>query len=433
MGNLVPVLIAVGAFALVWRLRSRRGAPLRRSPLAGLRVPVQGSVWLVAEREVRTRLRGRTFRVVTLLILAAVGAAIVIPTVDKGSNVRRVGVVGTLAPPLRAATVAAGKSSGAEVRLVAEPGIAAARADLRSGRISLAVVDGGSLLVRKAIAADDVSTTAQLVRAVANTLGFDAALAAAQVSAAQAARIAGARPLPVRGLEGTAGKPAARGAVQTVLILLFVMLSQYGTWTMLGVMEEKAGRVVEVLLSAVRPVQLLAGKVLGIGIVVFAQASVVVGFALVLAKAVGSDLVHGSTPRTLVAAFVWLVLGYAFYSWVYAAAGSMGDRRDQVQTLAVPLAIPTVLAYVLSLRTAATGSPSLFFDVLAYLPPTSPFAMPVLVSLGKATWWEFAASVAISIACTVGVARLASAVYRRAILRTGRRVALREIFARSSG
>jgi len=70
--------------------------------------------------------------------------------------------------------------------------------------------------------------------------------------------------------------------------------------------------------------------------------------------------------------------------------------------------------------------------VLAYLPPTAPFAMPVLVGLGAVTWWEFTASTALSLVCTVGVARLAASVYRRAILRTGKRVQLREVVSRTA-
>jgi ABC-2 type transport system permease protein len=72
------------------------------------------------------------------------------------------------------------------------------------------------------------------------------------------------------------------------------------------------------------------------------------------------------------------------------------------------------------------------FKVLAYLPPTAPFAMPVLVGFGVVTWWEFLASVVVSVACTVGVARLATGIYRRAILRTGRRVKLHEVLSRSA-
>jgi ABC-2 type transport system permease protein len=164
--------------------------------------------------------------------------------------------------------------------------------------------------------------------------------------------------------------------------------------------------------------------------VAFAQAGLIVVFALVLAKAVGSDLLHGTAPLVLASTLVWLVLGYAFYCWVYAAAGSLAERQDQVQSLALPLSIPIIFAYVVALTVAGSGSPQLWFDVLAYLPPTAPLTMPVLVGLGTVSWWEFAASAAISIVSTFYVARLAAAIYRKAILRTGRRVPLRELFSR---
>jgi ABC-2 type transport system permease protein len=189
------------------------------------------------------------------------------------------------------------------------------------------------------------------------------------------------------------------------LILVFLMLTQYNTWILMGVMQEKASRVVEVLLATVRPIQLLGGKVLGIGLVAMGQAAVIVVFALVLAEAVGSDLLHGTAPLVLASELVWLFLGYAFYCWVYAAAGSMAERQDQVQTLALPLSLPIIVGYVLALTTAATGNPSVLFEVLAYLPPTAPFAM----------------------------ALVAAGVYRRAVLRSGQQVRVRELFSRPGG
>jgi len=130
---------------------------------------------------------------------------------------------------------------------------------------------------------------------------------------------------------------------------------------------------------------------------------------------------------------VWLVLGYAFYCWVYAAAGSMAERQDQIQSLALPLSLPIIFGYIFALTTASTGSASAFFTVLAYVPLTAPFAMPVLVSFGTVSWWEFAASAAISIASTVAVAHLAAGIYRRAILRTGGRVKFRDVLPRPRG
>jgi len=427
----VAAVVAVAAFR-IWRRRRARSRAQTARPPRPLFAPVFGDVGLVAAREVQARMRGKIFRIGTVLILAGVAAGIVIPVLHKGKHPVRVGVVGVLSAPMKEAVLASATQLHTTVRLIAEPNAAAASTDLRSGRIGFAIVDGRELAVKKPIASTDASTRAQLVRAVAETIGVQKAFASAGLSSAQAKQLAHAKPLPVASLEpGSISNTTA--AVSTIgLILLFVMLTQYNAWTLMGVMEEKTSRVAEVLLATVRPVRLLTGKVLGIAVTVFAQAGLIVAFALVLAKAVGSDVLHGAGPRLIVSTLVWLVLGYAFYCWLYAAAGSMSTRQDQVQALALPLSLPILFGYVIALTTVASGSPSRLFDVLAYLPPTAPFAMPVLVSLGRATWWEFAASAAISVVCTVGVAMLATVVYRRAILRIGRRVRLRELVSRTA-
>ena len=432
-GRVILVVLAV-LFALRLLLRRRRRST-RSQPWTpkGLSL-LKGDVGLVAAREVRERIRGKVFRVGTLLILAVVAAAIVIPVLNSGkSGPQRVGVVGALPASLRAALVASATSIGATVHLVPEANLEAAHGDLRSGRVDLAIVGSRELIVDKPIGSADTSTTAQLVLAVSRNLGLAEAVGSAGLSAAQVSELADAKALPVTSLQPGTAKGATQTTSTVGLILVFMMLTQYNTWILIGVMEEKSSRVVEVLLAAMRPVQLLAGKVLGIGLVAFAQAALIVAFALGLAEAVGSDLLRGTAPLVLVSTLVWLVLGYAFYCWVYAAAGSMAERQDQVQSLAVPLSLPIIFGYVMALIAASSGSPSAFFKVLAYLPPTAPFAMPVLVGLRAVSWWEFAASVAVSIVCTVGMARLASNVYRRAILRTGRRVQLREILNRSAG
>jgi ABC-2 type transport system permease protein len=145
---------------------------------------------------------------------------------------------------------------------------------------------------------------------------------------------------------------------------------------------------------------------------------------------VGSSLLHGTAPVVLLCQLLWLVLGYAFYCWVYAAAGSTAERQDQVQTLALPLSIPILVGYVFALTVVSSGRPDLVFKVFAYLPPTAPFCMPVLVGLSQVTWWEFAASVIISIVGTFGMAIFAARIYRRAVLRTGARVSFRQLLTR---
>jgi ABC-2 type transport system permease protein len=304
-------------------------APSSKPPRRSVLVSVFGDAGLVAQREIRERIRGRVFQVGTAIILLVVVAAIVIPVLTRSkSQPERVGVVGALSAPLRTAVSATADGIGTTMTFVSEPDQSAADADLRSGKLDLLIVDAEQVVVATAISAGDTSTTAQLAGAAAQTLGTAAAFQAAGLTAAQADAISHAKPVPVLGL-----RPAATGhhkpspASVVTLVLVFVMLSQYTTWILTGVVEEKTSRVVEVLLAAVRPAQLLGGKVLGIGLVAAAQASLLVAVALGLSKAVGSDLLHGTGALTVLVALLWLVLGYAFYCWVYAAAGSTVERQ----------------------------------------------------------------------------------------------------------
>lgn len=94
-------------------------------------------------------------------------------------------------------------------------------------------------------------------------------------------------------------------------------------------LEEKSSRIVEVLLAAITPARLLAGKVLGIGLAAFVQAGAAVATAVALAKATHSDALAGITPPIVASTLAWLILGYAFYSWVYAAAGRRPAGRSR--------------------------------------------------------------------------------------------------------
>lgn len=428
----LPIVIAVVIAVVIVRLRRRRNGDRPWSlgqVLGGFHGwNLLGDTGLVAGREIRERVRGRVFRVVTAVLFAGVGAAVVIPTLRGGDRIAdRIGAVGT--PPSSVVQLQAlARGSGLSVSIVAKADLRSARAALATGRLDMVVDGSASLLV-----ADQPSGSSawdRFVQGAAVTLGADRAFAQAGLTPQQAAAVARARPLAVHSLHpAKAARSASESTALLSVILIFVVLTQYLTWTLMGVMEEKANRVVEVLLATVRPLQLLAGKVLGIGTVALAQAVALAAFALVLADAVGSGLVHGAAPTVLGASLVWLVLGYAFYSWVYAAAGSLAERQDQVQSLALPLSAPLIFGYIVSLVGVSSGRPSLLVRVLAYLPPTAPFAMPALVGFGQVTWWQFLLAIAISGASTLLVAVLASRVYRTAVLRTGGRVRLRDLRA----
>jgi ABC-2 type transport system permease protein len=428
-----PVILAVAALVAIIRLglrrRGRGASPPAGTAMARLRGRgMFGDTGLVAGREIRERIRGRVFRVVTVILFVVITAAVIIPTLHGRTNKsQRVGVVAGSAS-LETELRDLAQSEGLSVQLVSKPDQSQARASLDAGQLDMVVDGTGKILVKEPISASDTSAGARYVRAVSATLGAQHAFTQAGLTPQQAAAVAKARPLPVESLQpGKKPRTTAESTALLGVILIFVVLTQYLTWTLMGVMEEKASRVVEVLLATVRPIQLLAGKVIGIGAVALAQAVALVVFALLLAKAVGSSLVHGAAPLVVVATLVWLVLGYAFYSWVYAAAGSMAERQDQVQSLALPLSAPLIFGYIVSLIGVSSGSPSLLVKVLAYVPPTAPFAMPALVGFGEATWWQFLLSVIVTLVCTLFVALAAARVYRTAVLQTGSRVRLREL------
>jgi len=429
----LPIILAATGVVLLVRLGLRRQGRQQPSPFGRFTRRLQatelfGTTGLVAGREIRERVRGRVLRVVTLILFAVVAAAVVIPTLHTGTTTRqKVGVVSG-SPALDADLYKLANVVGLPVDVVHEPDLNAARASLSTGVVDMVVDGGASILVQNPISDTDSSTGTRYLRSVATVLGAQAAFARAGLTPEQAATVAEAAPLPVKSVNP--GKKARTTEEATALIgviLIFIVLTQYLTWTLMGVMEEKASRVVEVLLATVRPGQLLAGKLAGIGVVALLQALALVAFALVLAKVVGSSLVQGAAPLVVAATLVWLVLGYAFYSWVYAAAGSLAERQDQVQSLALPLSAPLIFGYIVSLIGVSSGHASLLVKVLAYLPPTAPFAMPTLVGFGEVSWWQFLLSVMVSLVSTVVVALAAACVYRTAVLRTGGRVRLREL------
>ena len=430
--NAIPILIAAAAIVVVRRGLRRRGSdrPSRdRRRFPGLQDRrLLGDTGIVAAREIRERMRGRVFRVVTVILFVVVAAAVIIPTVQRSPTERqRVGVVSSSAS-LEVELKRLATSVRLPVELVQQSNVAQARIALDAGRLDI-VVDGPRRIVLKNPLSDsDATARARYVRAVSVTLGAQAAFAQARLTPAQAAAVARAKPLPVDSIHpGPKTRTTAEATALLGVVLIFIVLTQYLTWTLMGVMEEKASRVVEVLLATVRPIQLLAGKVIGIGAVALAQAVALVAFALVLAEVVGSSLVRGAAPLVVAAALVWLVLGYALYSWIYAAAGSLAERQDQVQSMALPLSVPLIFSYIASLAGVGSGRASLLVKVLAYIPPTAPLAMPTLVGFGEVMWWQFLLSVAATLLCTYLVALVAARVYRTAVLQTGVRVRLRDL------
>jgi ABC-2 type transport system permease protein len=234
----------------------------------------------------------------------------------------------------------------------------------------------------------------------------------------------------VRGLSPPSASLSRRLTGLFTVVLVWVLISAYGSQLAMGVGEEKQNRIVEVILASVRPIQLLVGKVAGIGVLALAQAALMVAVFLGLGAAVGSSPAHGAAPGIVIVGAVFLVLGYAFYCTAFAAAGSLVSRQSDVGTVILPVQVPLIVADALSYTVIYANGANLFYKVLGFFPPTAPVAMPVLYAAGDVPAWQAAVPAALLAAGTVWMARTAAAIYGRSILRTGSRVRLRQVLAR---
>jgi ABC-2 type transport system permease protein len=389
-----------------------------------------GLIWLVARREIRDRARAKSFWVASVILLLAVVAGVIIPALTHGGrSTARVGIVGGQVAALTQTVKEAGRVSGTTVTVVPLPNVAAARAKLHSGDLAAVLVGDREVLVKQLPVAGSSSAGATLPGALGalSEIGGLQRLYAL-IPPSDAARIASQGiALPVHGLIPPPLGLASRITGLAAAILIYVFILTYGVRITIGVGEEKATRVVEVLLTTLRPVQLLAGKVIGMGVLAMAQIAAMVAAFIVLGHAVGSVAVQGAATSVVLAGALWLVLGYAFYCTAYAAAGSLITRQADAYNASLPLQLPLILAYVLAYTVLYASGVNWFYHVLAFVPFTAPVAMPVLVAVGAAPAWQQALSAAISIAATVGMARLAGTIYERAILRTGSRLRVRQV------
>lgn len=379
--------------------------------------------WLVAQREVRQRGRSKAYAITSVILLLIIAAGVVIPAIlaHQNNSPAKVGVVGGDVAGMTSIVTEAGRLTGTKVTVVTEPSVAYAQAALRSGSVGTVLVQGSEVLIKQEPIGGTNGSSGSLSDAIARVAGLSKALKGVPPSS-----LASGLSLPVRGLIPPGASLTRRLTGLFTSIILWVLISTYGQQIAMGVAEEKQSRIVEVILAVVRPIQLLTGKVLGIGQLALLQAAGMSAVFFGLGYAVGSSLVHGAAPGIVATGIVFMLLGYAFYCTAYAAAGSLVSRQSEIGTVVVPVGIPLILAYVLSYSVLYASNANPFYRVLGFFPPTSPVAMPVLYAAGDVPAWQVAVSAVLLAAGTVLMARAAATIYGRSILRTGARIRLRQ-------
>ena len=375
------------------------------------------SPWrIVARREFVERARDRGFLVstaITLLIL--VGIILITNALDRGTTFDVV-VVGDGSASLAEDVIAAAAVLDVGVDVGTLPDADSGERAVRAGEADAAIIDAARILVR----AEPPGQLVELIQAASIRQRSLEALLEAGLSEEQIRSALTQRPLPVNALEPVDQRRRELAAVAFVgVLILYGQLFAYGYWVAAGVVEEKSSRVIEVLLATVRPSQLLRGKIFGIGSLALAQLVVIGAVGLVTSNAVGRLEFPSGALAIVGLVLFWFVLGFFFYAGLFAVAGSIVTRQEDLQSTMTPLTILIVGSFFIGI--SATSDPSSTLAAVASLLPFSaPLVMPTRIVLGEASAWEVTLSILISVATTALLIPVATKVYARAVLQTGR-------------
>lgn len=428
----------------------------------------------VARREFFVRARTRSF-VIGTVFLAVAGAALALAPIGirwfEGDSKTAVGVVDLADPPASfdpvsrlaillnaSATSPTGGESGFEV--ASSPDESVARDDVESGDLSAALVldrtAAGDLAFTVISKEPAGRRTPELLRQASFSLAIADRLDRLGVAPGDQAMLFNPpevevqAPTPAGPGEPSTGAEMAATAIVGQVLIIFLLLAVilYGQWVAMSVAEEKSSRVMEIVISAATPFQLLGGKVLGVGglgIVQLLAAAIPAIVAFVLQGRI-AEIVLGAAPSDLdlpqvltlgvAGAFVvFFVLGYLLYAVLYAAAGSLVSRMEDVNNVVAPMSMIGTLGYLVAIYVSMGLLPAdaTWVAVLSYVPFVSPYLMVSRVISGQAGLPEVALAAAILVVSIVVMLWLAARVYSAGVLMYGQSPSFRRLIVTAFG
>jgi ABC-2 type transport system permease protein len=365
---------------------------------------------LVAERELRERLRGKAFLISTLVLLGLVAGSAAFGKALTAEETYRVAVV---AP--------APRGLDAALRRAAQP--------FDDAKVVLRVV-ATEAAGRQALEAEDVDV---LLLLPADRLVFRSDVDPKAAAVADTAVRALRRHLPpapelttatLHPAEEETGDAAILVAYAGSLLLL-MSLTVYGQWVITGVVEEKSNRVVELVLAAVQPRHLLAGKVVGIGLLGFAQLTLVAGLgaALLVAGVYDAPAELGGDVGLVIP---WFALGFALYAVAYAAAGALASRQQNAETAGQPVTYTLLAVYFAGYVALSSDADGLLASVLTVFPLSAPLVLPARSALVGVPLWQHVLAVGLVLGAIYALVRVAGRFYAQGLLHAGPRLGLRD-------
>jgi ABC-2 type transport system permease protein len=378
--------------------------------------------YLVARREFVTRVRSRFFQIGTVVFVVVLAGYIVLQAnvISKALTTVKVGFVGpsqVLAQPLQAAA----SSSTLQVQTHVVPDVTTGEAEVRDGTLDALVSGDPTAPVVAVKDSLDATVSATLDGLVKETVLNQAITSSGGSASAIDAQVARA------GIHLVLLDPNAAQRTQNyivglfVAVLLYVAITLYGQLVAAGVVEEKANRIIEILLSTVRPRQLMLGKVVGIGLVGLLQLVVVGVVAVVTVMRTHAVAIPSVTVVAVAGGLLWFALGFVLYALMFAAAASLVSRQEDLAAVTTPITLIIVGTYLAFFWVGANPDHPLAI-ALSVIPPFAPVLMASRIATGDAQPWQVLLAIVLTIIEIGALNALAARIYQNSVLRVGTRV-----------
>jgi ABC-2 type transport system permease protein len=374
-------------------------------------------VALVAQREIVTQLRRQEFWGSLILMMVVVAASFGAQALfASGPSTYRVAVVdaptaGLFAPALDAQPLPDGSD------LIVTPSASDAEAEtaVRASVFDAAVLADGSVVHLDGLAAP----LAGALGATSSAVATRELLAAQGLNEATIAEVLVMKPLRERALDPDTRRDTERTVIALVgIVAVFFLMFSFGQAIAQGVLEEKSSRIVEVLLAKVRAGQLLTGKVLGLGVVVLVQILVLVTDGFVAAVAFDVITVPADALEVGLLVLVWFVPGYFLFATLWAVAGALVSRQEDVVNAAGPVSFLMTIG-VLGALFPFTGVAPGVSTALSMVPGLSWSMMPIRMAREVVPWWQTVIAVVLIVAAIAALLRVAGRIYVGGLLENG--------------
>jgi ABC-2 type transport system permease protein len=364
----------------------------------------------VAGREISQQLRNKNFwsSLLATALLAALSLGLT-TLLDRDTEQPTVAVPagqGVLTEALRA-----------QLPVTELPDAEAARSAVREQKADVAII-GDEIVVLRKLPDELGRTLADTFR----TVTYQERLRALNAAPADVALPA----MRVTTLDADAARVQQRTITAGVSVIALVLLMfMAGIGIAQGVAEEKSSRIVELLLAKVTPRQLLIGKILGLGVAALVQISVTLGLGLAAATVAGVFTAPAEILGTAVNVLLWFIPGYLLFVTLYAVAGSLASRQEDVNHVTGPVSMiqmGTLIGPILAIT--APASPAL--GVVSMIPGLSWAAMPVRMAYSSVPFWQVAVALALTVAAVGVLLAIGSRVYTGGLLQYGGVIKVRQ-------